>query len=78
MDLTLFMRSWDGFQKGAGDLMVVSMLGEKVRAELETQLSTKIEIGRLDGLVTDVHIYENTYEEAQNVHFAYKNEKDIK
>lgn len=78
LDLTLFMRSWDGFQKGAGDLTVVSMLGERVRAELEAQLSTKVEIGRLNGLVTDVHIYENTYEEAQSVHFAYKNEKDIK
>lgn len=78
LDLTLFMRSWDGFQKGAGDLTVVAMLGEKVRTLLEEKLSTAIEIGRLDGLVTDVHIYENTYEEAQNVHFAYKNEKDIK
>lgn len=78
LDLTLFMRSWDGFQKGAGDLTVVSMLGDKVRILLEQELGISIDIGRLDGLVTDVHIYENTYEAAQNVHFAYKNEKDIK
>lgn len=35
LDLTLFMRSWDGFQKGAGDLTVVSMLGNKIREALE-------------------------------------------
>lgn len=78
LDLTLFMRSWDGFQKGAGDLTVVSMLGNKIREALEKKLSMKIETGRLDGLVTDVHIYENTYEAAQSVHFAYKNERDVK
>lgn len=78
LDLTLFMRSWDGFQKGAGDLTVVSMLGSKVRKALEKKLSIKIETGRLDGLVTDVHIYENTYEAAQSVRFAYKNERDVK
>lgn len=78
LDLTLFMRSWDGFQKGAGDLTVVSMLGNKVQEALEKKLSMKIETGRLDGLVTDVHIYENTYEAAQSVHFAYKNERDVK
>ena len=72
------MRSWDGFQKGAGDLTVVSMLGNKIREALEKKLSMKIETGRLDGLVTDVHIYENTYEAAQSVHFAYKNERDVK
>jgi thymidylate synthase len=78
LDLTLFMRSWDGFQKGAGDLTVVCMLGEIIRAKLEKNLGIKIDKGRLDGLVTDVHIYENTYEKAQNIHFAYKNEKDLK
>ena len=74
LDLTLFMRSWDGFQKCAGDLIVVSMLGDIIREQLEVKLKTKLSRGRLDGFVTDVHIYENTYENAQNVHFSYKNE----
>lgn len=78
LDLTLFMRSWDGFQKGAGDLTVISMLGEKIRRILSKRLSIEIRTGRLDGLVTDVHIYENTYEAAQSIHFAYKNERDVK
>lgn len=71
LDLTLFMRSWDGFQKGAGDMVVVSMVGDIVRKQLEEKLNVKITPGRLDGMVTDVHIYENTYENAQQVVFEY-------
>lgn len=71
LDLTLFMRSWDGFQKGAGDMIVVSMLADIVRKQLEEKLDVTIVPGRLDGLVTDVHIYENTYENAQQVIFDY-------
>ena len=75
LDLTLFMRSWDGFQKGAGDLTVVSMLGAVVRKRLEEKLKIEILPGRLDGFVTDVHIYENTYENAQQIVFDYLHEK---
>jgi|GEM_PF-824497 thymidylate synthase len=71
LDLTLFMRSWDTFQKGAGDLLVISMIGDIVRKKLEERLSIEILPGRLDGLVTDVHIYENTYQQAQDVVFDY-------
>lgn len=77
LDLTLFMRSWDCFQKGAGDLTVVCMLADEIRKELTKTLKQEIKYGRIDGLVTDVHIYENTFENAQNIHFAYKNEKEI-
>ena len=75
LDLTLFMRSWDGFQKGAGDMIVVSMIADIVRKQLEEKLDIKITPGRLDGLATDVHIYENTYENAQQVVFDYLHEK---
>ena len=74
LDLTLFMRSWDTFQKGAGDLLVISMVGDIVRKQLEERLSIEILPGRLDGLVTDVHIYENTYQQAQDVIFSYLHE----
>lgn len=74
LNLTLFMRSWDGFQKGAGDLIVISMIADIVRKKLEDKLGIAIEPGRLDGMVTDVHIYENTYENAQNVIFEYLQE----
>ena len=75
LDLTLFMRSWDGFQKGAGDLIVTSMIGNVVRHQLEDKLDIEIQPGRMDGLVTDVHVYENTYENAQQVVFDYLHEK---
>jgi thymidylate synthase len=71
LDLTLFMRSWDGFQKGAGDLIVVSMIGDIVRKQLEERLSISLTPGRIDGFVTDIHVYENTYENAQQVVFNY-------
>lgn len=74
LDITLFMRSWDTFQKGAGDLTVICMLADIVRGKLEERLETKIKPGRLDGLVTDVHIYENTYQQAQDVMFKYFDE----
>ncbi len=77
LDLTLFMRSWDCFQKGAGDLTVICMLAEQIKSELEKNLNTTIGYGRLDGLVTDVHIYENTLDNAQRIFFAYKNKKDV-
>jgi thymidylate synthase len=75
LNLTLFMRSWDCFQKGAGDMIVVSMIADIVRAKLEKKLAIKIQPGRLDGLVTDVHIYENTYEKAQDTMFNYLHEE---
>lgn len=74
LDITLFMRSWDTFQKGAGDLTVICMLADIVRGKLKERLETEINPGRLDGLVTDVHIYENTYQQAQDVMFKYFDE----
>lgn len=71
LNLTLFMRSWDTFQKGAGDFTVICMIADIVRKKLEENLKIEIKPGRLDGLVTDVHIYENTYEQAQDVLFKY-------
>jgi thymidylate synthase len=76
LNLTLFMRSWDGFQKGAGDLTVICMLADIVRKKLEEKLDKKIDPGRLDGLVTDIHIYENTYENAQDVLLRYFDKVD--
>jgi thymidylate synthase len=76
LNLTLFMRSWDGFQKGAGDLTVICMISDIVRKKLEEKIKSPIHPGRLDGLVTDIHIYENTYENAQKTMFKYLDETD--
>lgn len=71
LNLTLFMRSWDAYQKGAGDFTVICMIADIVRKRLESNLDIKIEPGRIDGMVTDVHIYENTYDDAQDTVFKY-------
>lgn len=76
LNLTLFMRSWDGFQKGAGDLTVVCMLADVVRKRLEEKLKKPIVPGRLDGMVTDIRIYENTYEDAQDAILQYLDKID--
>lgn len=52
-------------------MIVTSMVGDIVRKQLQQKLGAKIEPGRLDGLVADVHIYEDTYEKAQQVIFDY-------
>lgn len=49
--------------------MVVSMVGNIVRQQLQEKLKIDIVPGRLDGLVTDVQIYEITYENAQQAVF---------
>jgi thymidylate synthase len=61
------MRSWNIDQKGAGDLTIMSMLTQKVSRALTEKLGVKVEHGTLDGLITDIHIYENTLEDARNI-----------
>lgn len=78
LNLTLYMRSWDGFQKGAGDLTVICMLADIVREKLESRLNKPIAPGRLDGIVTDIHIYENTYDTAHDVLLRYLDMVDKK
>ncbi len=48
-------------------MIATSVVGDIVRKQLQQKLGVKVEPGRLDGLVADVHIYENTYEKAQQV-----------
>jgi hypothetical protein len=43
---------------------------------LENNRLKKEYSGRLDGLVTDIHIYENTYEDAQDVVLRYLDKID--
>lgn len=52
-------------------MIVTSVVGDIVRKQLQQKLRVKIEPGRLDGLVADVHIYEDTYEKAQRFIFDY-------
>ncbi len=69
---TIFnMRSWNIDQKGAGDLVIFSMLNHKVCELLSKRLNKNIQPGSIDGLVTDVHIYQNTIEIADEMVSGY-------
>jgi thymidylate synthase len=62
---TIFnMRSWNIDQKGAGDLVVISMLNHKICKELSKRLQIDVVPGSIDALITDIHIYQNTFDTA--------------
>lgn len=74
LNTILNMRSWNIDQKGAGDLVICSMLNHKVCAALSEKLNTKVEPGSLDGFITDIHIYQNTIEAADETVSRYNTE----
>jgi len=65
------MRSWNIDQKGAGDLTVMAMLTKVVAEALTDKLKVKVEPGSIDGMITDVHIYQNTIESAKTMVSQY-------
>jgi len=77
MNTISHFRSIDAFQKACGDFVVTSMLAEKVKAELSNSLPKKIDYGVMMGVITDAHIYEETYEEAKLVINRYKSESNV-
>ena len=71
LNTILNMRSWNIDQKGAGDLTAVVMLNHEVCERLNKTLNTTVEPGIIDVFVTDIHIYQNTIEEADKVVAKY-------
>jgi len=60
-------RSLDGFQKGNGNMLAISMLAEKVRKQLSENLKIPITFKGMDGFITDVHLYGECIEDAKVV-----------
>lgn len=72
---TIFnMRSWNIDQKGAGDLTIYAMLNHIVSERLTKSLKVNVEPGSLDGMITDIHIYRNTYDLAHETVCKYNND----
>lgn len=70
---TIFnMRSWNIDQKGAGDLTIFAMLNHRVASALSEKLNVVVEPGTIDGLITDVHIYKDTNQEASKTVATYR------
>ncbi len=64
MHSTFYSRSMDPWQKGHGNLLAIAMLSDQVRKEIAGRIDNPIELGPLDGLICDAHIYMESYEAA--------------
>lgn len=66
-------RSIDAFQKANGNFVAMGMLSNIVAKRLTKKLGKPVEVGPLDGMVTDAHIYGECLEDAKEL---IKNAKD--
>lgn len=65
MHTTFYSRSMDPWQKGHGNILAIAMLSDQIRKEVGSRIDKPIELGPLDGLICDAHIYIEKYEEAR-------------
>ncbi len=67
MHVIWYARSLDGFQKGNGNMLAISLLGEKVAKELSEKLGVPITFKDMDGFIADVHLYGECIEQAKEM-----------
>lgn len=72
MNTIFTARSIDVYQKSVGNLIAISTMSKKISERLEKNLNKKIEIGSLDGMITDAHIYTENIYDAQELLKKYK------
>lgn len=60
-------RSLDIFQKGLGNLVAIAKMSEFVAAEIQKKTGRGISLGFVEGLVTDIHLYDETFEAAREL-----------
>jgi len=65
LNTTFYSRSMDAWQKGHGNFLSIAQLSAHMRDEISSRISQKIELGSLDGMICDVHIYNEKYDEAR-------------
>jgi thymidylate synthase len=65
MHTTFYSRSMDAWQKGHGNFLSIAMLSDQIRKEISKRINRPIDLGPLDGLICDAHIYNEKYEEAR-------------
>lgn len=64
LDTIFFSRSMDVFQKGHGNLASMVLLSQLLAQALRRRKGWQIRLGRLEGLITDAHIYQESWTEA--------------
>lgn len=72
LNTTFFARSIDAYQKSSGNFVAMFLLAEEVRGAIQKEKDWRIEIGSLEGFITDAHIYGETLEEAKRVLDKYR------
>lgn len=72
MNIIFTARSIDAYQKSIGNMVAIAMLGEKIASRLQENLGVPVWTGSIDGMITDAHIYENTFETAKKLIESYK------
>ena len=72
MNTIFTARSMDAYQKGVGNFISIATMSEKIAKGLEKNLNKKIDIGCLDGIITDAHIYTENIYDAQELLKKYK------
>ncbi|MBU3934901.1 hypothetical protein KKC00_03005 [Patescibacteria group bacterium] len=65
-------RSIDAYQKAGGNLAAIALLSKEVAQKLQEKLCIPVQIGSIDGMIADAHIYEETIKEAKNMIKLYK------
>jgi thymidylate synthase len=65
LNTTFYSRSMDPWQKGHGNFIAMAMLSDHIAKQISKRIGKKIELGSLDGMICDAHIYNEKYEEAR-------------
>ena len=75
MGLIFYARSLDVYQKAYANLLAAIKLGENICEKLSSNLGYGIEMGFVDGLIGDAHIYKECWDDAVNLLRKYDNSK---
>lgn len=67
MNVNFYSRSIDAFQKSVGNIIAIYMIADKITNRLIKRLKRKVAINCIDGFITDAHIYQECYADAQRL-----------
>lgn len=73
MTVVFNSRSIDAFQKSNGNLIAIIMLTKKIISNLINKLEQSVTFDILDGMITDAHIYQECYNDAEELIKKYEN-----
>ncbi|MEK7523109.1 MAG: thymidylate synthase [Patescibacteria group bacterium] len=76
MNVVFTARSMDVYQKGVGNFIAIATMSKNIAERLEKNLIKKIDIGSLDGIITDAHIYTENIYDAQELLKKYKKHEE--